>query len=422
VAAPHAQPAGGVAGTRAAHHRYERRPGAASTPLPRGYRPRAPHATAYYRVIADHLETMLEMARARSAHGFGLPRYVEASFRRSLDCGIVERGFARVVCPSCHYEVLVPFSCKTRGLCPSCEGRRMADGAAHLVDHVLPSCADVRQWTLSLPRWLRFRLLCEPALVSAVLRVFVRVVSAYHRRRARQRGVADGQTGAVTAIQRAGSFANANVHFHTLVPEGVWHEQPDGTVTFHAFPPPTDEDVLTITTRIVRRIARLLRARDADVEAIDPPEVDELAHANTEAVQLPLAVRAPPAPSALSGHRAALVDGFSLHANTVVDAGDRTGLERLCRYLLRPLIRADRLALRADGRVEYTFKRPDPTGRTSWVTDRPSWCRHRPRRCPPGRSCTSLAASTGPRCCAACSATTSPAVHVAATPSASWPG
>jgi len=79
-----------------------------------------------------------------------------------------------------------------------------------------------------------FRLLGEPDLVSAVLRIFVRVVSAYHRRRARRRGVADGQTGAVTSIQRAGSFANANVHFHTLVPEGVWYERADGTVAFHA--------------------------------------------------------------------------------------------------------------------------------------------------------------------------------------------
>jgi len=28
-------------------------------------------------------------------------------------------------------------------------GRRMADGAAHLVDHILPLGADYRQWTLS---------------------------------------------------------------------------------------------------------------------------------------------------------------------------------------------------------------------------------------------------------------------------------
>jgi hypothetical protein len=28
-------------------------------------------------VIADHVETMLQDARARSPHGFGLPRYVD---------------------------------------------------------------------------------------------------------------------------------------------------------------------------------------------------------------------------------------------------------------------------------------------------------------------------------------------------------
>lgn len=329
---------------------------------------------------------MLEAARARSTHGFGLPRHVEASFRRTLDCGVVERGFARVVCPSCQYEVLVPFSCKSRGLCPSCDGRRMADGAAHLVDHVLPPCADVRQWTLSLPRWLRFRLLCEPDLVSDVLRIFVRVVSAYHRRRARQRGVADGQTGAVTSIQRAGSFANANVHFHTLVPEGVWYERADGTVAFHALPPPTDEDVVALTTRIVRRVARLLRTRDAAADATDPPELDDLAHAQAEAVHVPRVPRMPSPPRASTRRRAALVDGFSLHADTVVDAGDRTGLERLCRYLLRPLVSADRLTRRADGRVEYTFKRPDPTGRTSWVTEGPTWLRRLATLVPPPRS------------------------------------
>ena len=119
----------------------------------------------------------------------------------------------------------------------------MAAGAADLVDHILPVVADYRQWTLSFPRWLRIRLLRDKALVSEVLLVFVRVVSAYHRRRARHRGIAGGQTGAVTAIQRVGSFANANLHFHTLVPEGVWHERPDGSLGFHLLPPLTDEDI-----------------------------------------------------------------------------------------------------------------------------------------------------------------------------------
>ena len=357
-----------------AHHTFEHSSGVAASPLPRGYQPRRPQATAFYRVIADHLETALQDARDRSPHGFGLPRHVEGSFRRFLDCGIVERGFARVVCPSCRYEILVPFSCKTRGLCPSCDARRMAHGAAHLVDRVLPLAADYRQWTLSFPRWLRIRLLRDKAMTSEVLAVFVRIVSAYHRRRARERGFPGGQTGAATAIQRGGSFVNANLHFHTLVPEGVWHEQPDGSVTFHPLPPPTDEDVEVLAVRIVRRVARLLARRDADA-AIDD-ELDALDHAQAEAVQLPMTFAEPRSQiSTTSRRRCALVDGFSLHANTSVDAADRAALERLCRYLLRPMISADRLTVRPDGRVEYHFRRPDPTGRTSWVTDGPTWCR-----------------------------------------------
>ena len=39
---------------------------------------------------------------------------------------------------------LVPFSCKARPTCPSCGGRRMAERAAHLLDHVFPD-VPVRQ-------------------------------------------------------------------------------------------------------------------------------------------------------------------------------------------------------------------------------------------------------------------------------------
>ena len=199
---------------------------------------------------------------------------------------------------------------------------------------MLPFGADYRQWTLSFPRWLRIRLLRDKALVSEVLLGFVRAVSAYHRRRARERGVACGETGAVTAIQLGGSFVNANLHFHTLVPEAVWPEQPDGSVSFHPLPPPTDEDVELLAVRIVRRVARLLARRDADA-AIDD-ELDVLDHAQAEAVQLPMTFSEPrPQTSPSSRRRCALVDGFSLHANTSVDAADRAALERLCRYILR---------------------------------------------------------------------------------------
>jgi hypothetical protein len=374
-----------VSRSHEAPHAFERCTGAATAPLPRGYRPRHPETTTLYRVIADHVETMLQDARDRSAHGFGLPRHVERSFHRYLDCGVLARGFARVACPSCRYEVLVPFSCKTRGICSSCDGRRMADTAAHLVDRVLPPLPGYRQWTLSFPRWLRIRLLRDPTLVSELLSAFVRIVFAYHRRRARDLGVPVGDTGAVTAVQRFGSFVNANLHFHTLVPDGVWQERPDGSVAFHHLPRPTDDAIEGLAARIVRRTARILARRDPDLADDDEPDALALAHA--EAVQTPLALPEPdPEPRRSRQRLCAFVDGFSLHANTAVAPADRAALERLARYILRPAIAADRVALRPDGPVEYRFRRPDPSGRTAWVTDGPTLCRRLATLIPPRRS------------------------------------
>jgi hypothetical protein len=38
--------------------------------------------------------------------------------------GIFDQGVARVRCPHCRHEFLIAFSCKLRGLCPSCHQKR----------------------------------------------------------------------------------------------------------------------------------------------------------------------------------------------------------------------------------------------------------------------------------------------------------
>jgi len=57
-----------------------------------------------------------------------------------------------------------------------------------------------------------------------------------------------------------------------------------------------------------------------------------------------------------SGPRHAHLEGCDLHANQAVPADDRTALERLCRYILRPPIAQDRLQLTPDGRVAVALK------------------------------------------------------------------
>ena len=55
----------------------------------------------------------------------GLPAYVKRSYAY-LQCGILAHGFVRLGCDTCPHQMLLAFSCKKRGFCPACAGRRMA--------------------------------------------------------------------------------------------------------------------------------------------------------------------------------------------------------------------------------------------------------------------------------------------------------
>ncbi len=96
------------------------------------YNPRHPERTLLYRTVAEHFETWFELASAGQFDGQGdhhTPApYVEKAFRKYLECGIFAHGFARARCDDCGHDYLVAFSCKGRGVCPSCNTRRMAEG------------------------------------------------------------------------------------------------------------------------------------------------------------------------------------------------------------------------------------------------------------------------------------------------------
>jgi hypothetical protein len=85
-----------------------------------------------------------------------VPGYVEDELRGYLECGLLCFGFARARWAGCGQGFVVAFSCKGRGVCPSCNGRHMAQTAAHLVDHVIPP-VPVRQWVISVPKRRRSR-------------------------------------------------------------------------------------------------------------------------------------------------------------------------------------------------------------------------------------------------------------------------
>ncbi|HJN77361.1 MAG TPA: transposase zinc-binding domain-containing protein, partial [Myxococcota bacterium] len=166
------------------------------------------------------MESFLELVDADPSGG-GLPAHVRAEMERFLKCGILAHGFVRVRCSTCKDDLLVAFSCKGRGFCPSCGGRRMADTAARWVDRVLPD-VPWRQWVLTVPVPLRLAMAWDPGLLTDVLTIFQRAMAGRLRLLARRKGLSGGQHASVTVVQRFGSALNLNVHLHSLVADGVW--------------------------------------------------------------------------------------------------------------------------------------------------------------------------------------------------------
>ncbi len=347
------------------------------------YVPRSPATGVLYGVVREHWQDFAAEVRART-DGVGLPAFVTAEFRRFLRCGVLAHGFARVRCADCAFERLVPFSCKGRGFCPSCGGRRMAERAAHLVERLLPPDVPVRQWVLSVPHRLRYRLAYDHQLCRTVLGVFVRALRSAYRRQGRRRGLRGGETGMVTSVQRFGGALNLHVHFHTLVLDGVFVQRDDGSLVFEPADEPTDADVRRVVRRVYRRLVRLglLEGLPVDGDSVDPlsEESSALAGLAQAAVRgrAALGPRAGRGPLRLGADPEAPwvdrqvplhahEDGFDLHAAVHVRAGDRERLRQLCRYLCRPPLGQQRLERLRDGRVALALQRPWADGTTHLV-------------------------------------------------------
>jgi hypothetical protein len=260
----------------------------------------------------------------------------------------------------------------------------MADGAAWLVDQVLPE-RPIRQWVLSLPFSLRFLLATHPALIGRVLGIVYRVIAGHL---IRQAGFTQqsARTGAVTLIQRFGSALNLNIHLHMLFLDGVYVvTSPHGNrPRFQWVREPTSAQLAQLVHTIARRVGRLLEReglleRDtdqpdfSDVLEEEDPMADLVGHSITYRIAvgphrgrkvftlqtLPTIDEADWATGGPGN-----VAGFSLHAGVAVKACQRDKLERLCRYICRPPVSEKRLFLTSRGDIGYTLKTPYRDGTT----------------------------------------------------------
>ena len=363
--------------------------------LPRGaaptYQRRDVERTTLYQVVRDHVATFY----AAVEEGFAsapLPEFVKDEFESYLDCGILCRGAALLVCEECPATKVIALSCKGRAFCPSCMGRRMAQTAANVIDHVLPPDVPLRQWVLTFPFELRARLGFDAKLLSEVCGVVNAALLDFYERALRDRGAGqetrqrDGserrrklQSGTITVVQRTSSDLRLNPHLHVIALDGVFAEEPDGPPRFVQLPELGSIDVAEALSTIRSRVVRLLTRRgvletqtmgELELAYSDAAERDPaLAQLTSAAVtgqppagperreRAPLRLTHTAGPS-ITGPLCATDSGFSLHAATVAGRDDPVGKQALIRYVLRPPLAQDRLALRDEGLVRITLKRP----------------------------------------------------------------
>jgi hypothetical protein len=71
-------------------------------------------------------------------------------------------------------------------------------------------------------------------------------------------------------LQRFGSAANCNPHFHAVVLDGVFSEDENGELSFCAAEPPTEAELAKLATTIRARVLRHLARGDIGGGECDP--------------------------------------------------------------------------------------------------------------------------------------------------------
>ncbi len=167
-----------------------------------------------------------------------------------------------------------------------------------------------------------------------------------------------------------------NPHLHVLVVDGVFHCTDDGaSPRFVEIPAPTRGELRVVLEGVHARLLATLEARrvgersdtsDDTMEALrrtatgagtfgrvrDDGRLDDADDAGSE--------------TARGAARALVAEfgGFNVHAGVRVEASDRVGLERICRYMGRPPVATGRVSVLPDGNVAYRVKSPRSAAKT----------------------------------------------------------
>ena len=352
----------------------------ANAPPVYSYQRRTPEDCLLRQIVLEQWPG-LEQEIREACGGRGLPEFIAKAVEKFRDCGLLARGFVRVLCRACGKEQLVAFSCKTRGICPSCDGKRMVEVAAHLVDSVIPA-VPIRQFVLTVPPELRQLLAWSAEFRRWALGAFMRAIEKHYVGQARAEGLVKPRFAAISVMQRYDGALRVFPHWHVLAADGVWHETQAG---LRFWPAPqlytfqTEILLADIVKRVTRKAERCFAKRadeEGNLRPGDPALAALLQHSlfgpqELERITVPVPKPGPRLPGfRVKSKNCGDLDDFGLHAATRVAAVARERLEKLVRYICRPAIAIKRLEAVGPFRVRIHFKAPRRDGAKAVVLSR----------------------------------------------------
>ncbi|HOZ01381.1 MAG TPA: transposase, partial [Candidatus Syntrophosphaera sp.] len=302
-----------------------------------GYRARDPGGSPLSRIVLNNLPEFEQWLKNPSDSQPHPHPAVITALEKFVECGVMRYGAVRFRCPECGTDMFVAFSCKRRGLCPSCDAKRSAIVTAGALDRLLPP-APYRQWVLVVPKRLRYFINRRPDLAGQLSKIFAGEINRFLQ----QKG--GGVPAQLHFIQRFGGALNLHVHVHAVVSDGVFNLKTNiigqQELGFAPVPGPTTAQLTDIVTAIRKKfIRRVCRTSGLSQEAA----ADLLSWKNS---------------------------GFSIHESVRVKDWDRDGLERLLRYCSRPAISPARLVY-ADKANMVIYRSEPRAGKAELLTMTP---------------------------------------------------
>lgn len=280
------------------------------------YRRREPERSALYRIVYNYHERLERVWEERFQSSYGAYRdEVREAFEKYLDCGVLWHGCALATCenPECKHSEVIAFSCKRRGLCPSCAQKRGIVFAESLQERVLMDLP-LRHVVFTIPKRLRAYFRYDREISKHLFHAAWRSVEDLYNSVLPQ-----GKPGCVMALESAGELLNFHPHLHTLLTDGVL----SGAGEFLSLGSLDTEKLCGLFEyRLFRALKDLSLVTDTTISQIQSWQAS----------------------------------GFNVWAGPVIEPGDIEARLYVSQYLTKCPVRLDRIEILDTGQVRYHGK------------------------------------------------------------------